>query len=342
MSPFPEKKRDPLEANTTLQQALDAAIAASPHPPMEVPIAIVAIGASGQKHAFAEHRGAEIHYSASLLKVAALYAAFELRAAATRLVFERHLKPAEVFPTLKSEFNDAIRNNRVPQLSGLQDEKLLMPKYEQMFTVDPVTAVPNFAPGYWKNLEGAISDGKNEGAAECVHGLGFGYLTKAMAEAGFLRPDLTADPKTADGIWLAGDYGFGYTPQKIPSVNDDLVAQATSVRQMARLFTLLQKRELIDPVSDGAMVDLLERAVKRGHIWLNRDTTVAYKPISSKIGVGSLKIGPTVISEALVVQQTTPSRLFVVVYQNVRLEQNPASIFPIARIVDKTIASFPG
>ncbi len=342
MRPFPDPKEDPLLPNAELQQAFDEAMASSPQPPRSAPIVIVAIDPNGPPHAVAGQRGAEVHYSASLLKVAAMYAAFELRSAASELLAELEFEGEEVAPVLAAEFDGAIEETRVPQLASLAT-KFLLPKYDQMFSFEPATATLDFSQSFKDHLFGAIALGKNDHAAECIHGVGFGYLTQALAEAGFLDPLATASPATADGIWLCGDFSFGYPPQRIPCVNDTPVAQATSANQMARLLTLMLDGSLVgDGVGDEAMRGLLEEAFVNHLFWLEADPTIHFTTQATKIGEGAVNSGPPLVaSEALVIEETSTGRTFVVVFQNLRLAQKPASVFAVARVVDQTIAAFP-
>jgi hypothetical protein len=346
---FPEPKGDPLQLDEALQQALEGAIAASPEPPWEAPIAIVALSPNGPPHPFAEQRGLEVHYSSSVLKVAAMYAAFELGRAAHALIDARGLTAADAIPTLH-EFDNEIRDTKLPQLDAGLDEQYLLPKYDQIFQFDPAISNVNFSPSYWSHLEGAIVNASNEHASNCVHGIGFGYLTRVMAEAGFLASDLTEEPASANGIWLGGDFGFGYPAQRIPSVNDGAVAQGMSARQMARLFTLLQEGKLMPRPSgeedkpplkpNTDMQKMLELAVGKGNYLLTKGTSVGYETLQSKMGYGPLKSGAVVASEALVVKERSTTRQFVVVFQNVKYNENPASLAPIAQIIDQTIAAF--
>ena len=338
MRPFPDPKPDLLAPDPDLQHALDSAVARSPEA-AATPIAIVANNDSAP-HGFAGRFEREVHYSASLLKVAAMYTAFELREAANELLLSSQPAPADVFPTLHDAFDHVIRDNRVKQLVGVNLTGFLLPRWERIFTVDPATSTVNFSRGFFADLFDAIAEGSNVAAGEVVHGLGFGYLTKAVAEAGLFDPDSAAHPKTADGMWLCGDFGHGFPPQRIPCVNDTPVAQATSVRQMARVFTFLAgNAPLVDGVSDGAMVNLLSQAVLRLHLFLNRDTTVQFVTLQSKIGLGPLNNGATVASEAAIIQENSTQLPFVVVFQNHKFVGDP-SIRPVSRLVDDTIAAF--
>jgi hypothetical protein len=341
MRPFPDPKADPLEPNTDLQQAFDNAVARAPQPVTAAPIVIVAISENGAPHGVAGQLDTQVHYSASLLKVAAMYAAFELRKAANEMLADVQPAAADVFATLRSEFDPVIRSDRVPQLAGLADN-FLLPSYEKVFAFDRAIAKVNFSQDFFSALFSAIADGNNVSAGTCIQRLGFGYLTKALAEADFFHPERASDPAAGDNIWLCGDFGNGFPPQRIPCLNDTPVAQATSARQMARLFTLLFDKQLIaDGVSDDAMLNLLLQAIlpPRVHLLLNRDTTVGYVTLNSKIGLGPLNSGPQVASEAAVLRENSTGRSFIAVFQNQRFV-NDASIQPISRIVDDTLASF--
>jgi len=338
MRPFPDPKVDPLAPDPDLQQAFDDAMNAMAQPPRGVPIAIVALNDSAP-HSLAGQRLTEVHYSASLLKVAAMYAAFELRKAANDLLLVTQPPPADVLPALRNAFDDVIKQHRVKQLLGL-DPSFLLPRYDQVFTADSATPTVNFSPGFFGSMFDAIADGDNAAAGACVHGLGFGYLTKAVSEAGFFDPDAANQPATADGMWLCGDFGNGFPPQRIPCLNDTPVAQATSVRQMARLFTLLAGNTvLVDGASDGAMLHLLDEARNRGHFFLSRDTSVHFATVNTKIGLGPLNNGTSVASEAAIIGETSTGRSFVVVFQN-RTFVNDASLLAVSRVIDDAIARF--
>ena len=339
MRPFPDPKPDLLAPDADLQQAFDAAIAGVAQPPQQTPIVIVALNESAP-HGVAGQLGAEVHYSASLLKVVAMYTAFELRKAANDLLLAAPPDSAEVFATLRGAFDPVIDQNRVSQLDGVNLDGFLLPHWEQVFQVDPSTSTVNFSPQFFGSLFDAIADGNNAAAGAVVQRLGFGYVTKATADAGFFDPAAASQPATANGMWLCGDFGQGFPPQRIPCVNDTPVAQATSALQMARLFTLLAGDiALVDGPSDGAMINLLTEAVVRLHFFLNRDTSVQFVTTQSKIGLGPVNSGAIVASEAAIVQENTTGRRFVVVFQNQRFV-NDASIRPISGIVDATIASF--
>lgn len=329
MRPFPNAKYDPLIHDEALQAALDGAMASTPNPPNGAPIVIVSINPDGTRGYAGRLEYIEC-YSASLLKVAAMYAAFELRNACNELLADG--VAGDVFQTLSSSFDDMIRANRLPRLANLADLHLL-PKYNQIFAYDPASNTVNFSQAFWDDLFSAIADGDNASAGRCIQRLGFGYITTAASEANFFDAD------TNLGMWLCGDFGMGYPPQRIPCSNDGPTAQGATAYQMAKLFTLLLDAQLVDPTSDAAMLNLLQQAVVRLHLFLNRDTTVQYVTTHSKIGLGPVNAGFAVASEALIIQENTTERQFVVVFQNQPFATDP-SVFPVARTVDATIASY--
>lgn len=330
MLPFPDAKNDPIVHSDELQVALDTAIASTPHLSSDVPIVIVDLNPDGSR-GYAGRLEFEECYSASLLKVAAMYAAFELRKACNELFAGN--PPVDAFQALRDNFDDVIRANRLSLLFGLADQHLL-PKYNQVFTYDPATNIVNFSQTFWNDLKAAIAKSDNAAAGRCVQRLGFGYITTAASEANFFDADSNR------GIWLCGDFGLGFPPQRIPCTNDTPTAQGTSGYQTAKLFTLLSDSVLVDPVSDAAMRDLLQQAVINLHLLLNRDTSVGYVTLRSKIGLGPVNTGAgTVASEALIVQENSTSRQFVVFFQNQRWAGD-ASVFPVARAVDTAIAAY--
>lgn len=331
MRPFPDAKNDPLVFDPSLQQALEAAMASTPNPPNGAPIVIVSINPDGSR-GYGGRLEYDECYSASLLKVAAMYAAFELRKACNDQLAATGVPSAGAFPLFHSNFDEVIRTNRLPRLASLSDLHLL-PKYDQIFTYDPSTNLVNFSQAFWNDLFGAIANGDNASAGRCIQRLGFGYITTAASEANFFDAD------TDRGIWLCGDFGFGFPPQRIPCTNDTPTAQGTTAYQMAKLFTLLLDNQLVDPSSDAAMLGLLQQAAINLHLFLNRDTTVQYVTTHTKIGLGPVNGGFTVASEALIVQENSTARQFVVVFQN-QPRVNDASVFPVSRVVDAAIASF--
>ena len=156
MSPFPHKLPDPLNVGSgfsnALQIALDHSITGdgatdkgviddsrfSGLPdPRDIPISIVALDGSGQ--AAGQHEF-DMYYSGSLLKVAAMYAAYQLRIAVNDLAASLPIDPANdatattnLFNTIRATFNDEVAN-KVALLPAFIDRELRVPKYDIIFT----------------------------------------------------------------------------------------------------------------------------------------------------------------------------------------------------------------
>src|SRR5260221_10418277 len=280
--------------DTLLQAKLDAALnaqkalgrfGANSH----VAFSLIVISKTGD-HKYAGRFDEEMHCSASLVKVAAMYAAHELLAAARRLARRKGFADAPAFlAALASSFDAEITAAAVPAIRNLVTDPALMgpvPKYDLIFSVTN-TGVANepdveFTPGFASDLRSMIALGTNEGASRCVRKLSYAYINAALIHGGFFDPDLTPP----NGIWLAADYlGSENTPQfndatHIPYVRIDCdndcaivngiqncgVGQISTTRRMSNLFALIElggvpnadTRMLVDPgsglpVPDGCM-----------------------------------------------------------------------------------------
>ena len=170
MQPFPDPKPNLLAPDADLQTAFDNAMASAANPPGNAPIVIVAIN-DESPHGFAGQRLAEVHYSASLLKVVAMYTAFELLKAANDLLLAASPVPTDVFATLRAAFNDVIDQNRVTQLDGVNLTGFLLPRWEEIFQVDTATSTVNFSAAFSGHLFDAIAKGDNAAAGKVVHSL---------------------------------------------------------------------------------------------------------------------------------------------------------------------------
>ena len=144
-----------------------------------------------------------------------------------------------------------------------------------------------------------IVPSNNASAGECIRRLGYAYINVKLMKRGFYDPNSTP-PK---GIWLAADF-VGGPRVEIDSVNDGKSAQATTSRQMARLFALIQSGEL--PGSTG-MKELLKEAHGVDPAWISKFGLRLFDFEGVKVGVANLKpnnppLGPNVHSEGLLLK----------------------------------------
>jgi hypothetical protein len=330
MLPFPTPYTQiQLVPNAGMQKALDAAFAGSAAL-KAVPMTVVALdkapgGAGGAINLpTASVRGDEIHFTASLAKVAAMLASFELRAAVRRSIAPAvQVHTDRGSPVSAKGIMDEIRIAfyplimaaalKLPPLKTCPSE-LLLPTYAQVIEITESDSEAGwgceFTPAHVEAMKGMIVRSDNHLASVVVHGLGYGYLDGALAAGGFFEPGV---PR---GLWLGGDYAKAWRHFSIVSVNDKAVSQAATTNALARLFALAALGQLVDGESSAAMMDLLSQAVAEGDAYLQRAEGLSYRQTHTKIGQGPLKRRPTVYSEASVLQHTRTKKRFVAAWQN--------------------------
>ena len=338
MSPFPENPFPPLSRATssrldTINAAVDTALSLSDDDPTSpniqdlhnLPFAIVALDDDGSRPLTGQHH-MEMFYCGSMLKLAALYAAYQLRVAvndlAATLDVGRVTTPAQVFAELRSAFNNEILG-AVPLISSKKPaipDALKLPTYDTVFQAtqedgrwvldfhqlnDVKTASGKFSASFTTHLNRMIVGSHNDSAGVCVRSLGYSWINGVLQAAGFLDLSQTGQ----EGIWLAGDYENSPTVD-IPSVNDKLVKQVTTCYHTAWLMTELFDHDLVrdvpHPISgksgNGEMLDLLGLAVM-DHAAPSRFVLdkipgfgcrepAPFQVLQSKIGVGQLKVDP--------------------------------------------------
>jgi len=319
-----------------------------------VPIAIMALNDDGSRPV-AGQRDFEMFFSGSLLKVAAMYAAFQLRVAVNDLAATLDPAvvntPAKLFQKISDTFDRQIGES-VPLISSTPGvtPAMRVPKYTEIFRAEKVnfgrawrldfndSDLPRTPSGLLNNfaihLRKMIVGSDNDSATFCVRALGYSWINGLLQSAGFLNLGFRRIERIwlAEGIWLAGDYA-GQTPVEILSVNDEKVKQATTCFHMAWLFSLLHDKKLVKNTVNLAtgmsgndeMLRLLELAVDHpGAPSLLKRVPHSFTVMQSKIGVGELKGGSCrrvnrdrcVYSEAAILRHPTSGRKFVVVWQD--------------------------
>jgi hypothetical protein len=244
-----------------------------------IAFSIIALATPSGTHRYAGKLDDEMHFSASLVKVAALFAAHELLAAARRLAEKKGFADAVAFrAALVSTFDAVIQATAVPTVRNLVVNAALMgraPNYDAIFEITNtgVANVPNveFTATFQDDLLSMIGHGTNTGASRVIRKLSYAYINAALIKGGFFTP---AHGGAADnGIWLAGDYlgdknrpPTPETTQPIPYVRinclndcagsgasrDCTVAQISTTRRMANLFALIALGRM--PSGDTKMV----------------------------------------------------------------------------------------
>lgn len=316
--PFPTVYRDRVEPDARLQAALDSALEDGPGRRFRAPVALVALNPDGSRP-LAEFRGSEMHFAASLLKVAALYAVFELKktleevAKAAGAEGDGPSVLAAVAQALKPAILEQAR--ALPALRRVTDSDAL-PDHASLFDVARPRRGPgldvSFSAATAERLRHMIAVSDNEAATACIRGVGYGFLAGALTLGGFF------DARAARGVWLGGGYTASGPRCEVPSVNDGLVAHATTVRDMARLYTLLADGQLVDAPSSREMAALLTSSVAEREVFTNRGSFLNFSVTHCKIGLGPLKPsngGYDVYSEGSLLEHES-GRRFVAVWQN--------------------------
>ena len=348
---------DPLEPegdpgrNLSMQTALDDFmnnLSGSDLAALErVALTVVEVTSATPPHAWAGHRHNEVHFSASLLKVAVMYAVQDLLSASKQQINEQQPQSAgDFFASLVTDFNPVIKTatpgiiKNDPRITDVH----ILPSYQQI--LDPqldASGVPvdvGFTASYLQSMTDMIAASSDSAAAQCIHGLGYGLLNARIADDGFF------DSANQRGIWLAGDYVGQWPAIRIPVVNDGKSAQATTAVDMARLYTLMSDEILVTVDDSDAMLALLAQAGSWFHftspaVWPSGGIDVT----RSKVGVGPLApnaagIVEQVVSEGITVHDSAHERDFVVVWQNLKGATSFANLSLVARMIEAAINAF--
>lgn len=333
---FPNAVPNPLSFDAELDAALRGAIATAKTafptlpPPEQIPIVIVELKADGTRP-FAGQLADKMYFSGSLLKVAAMIAAFSLREAingfASSLGSISTL--SQFFGLVRASFDKQIAG-AVPRItqSGISNA-FRVPQYEKVFEIpaNPSGLELDFTEEFREAMRLMIVDSSTKHAGFCIQTLGYGWINGVMQDMGLFRP------ATNEGIWLAGDYLFpGVDPATqlglvarptvdVPTVNDGLAKQVTTCFDMARALVLIGDQSLVPfSSSDADMVALLHFAVPgiSPHLGTFINGQAPFRVALNKVGIGPLKGTPTrfVRSEASLVRHIETGRRFVVCFQN--------------------------
>ena len=370
MSPFPDRFVQPhasLTKRDKLNAAFDGAIAAAAADPAfsslpdvhTIPIAIVSLDSDGARP-LAGQRHFEMFFSGSMLKVAAMYAAFHLRVAVNDFAISAGIMadPAK-FGKIANAFDPQIVNavERINNAKPPIGKQLRVPKYKDIFAM--TGDLLSWTPVFDLHLEKMIVESDNDSASFCIQALGYSWINGLLQAAGFYEPDLTS----REGVWLAGAFDTTTPVVRIASANDRMVMQATTCYHMAWLLVELADKVLVKtnpggPDGNADMLGLLARAVSNPHARsvIRRPFEPGPAPFNilhTKIGVGDLKGGSCrssnmdrcVFSEASILEHPPSGRKFVVVWQDHPfLKDHPSwwedGLRRIAAIIRKTMDDY--
>jgi hypothetical protein len=309
-----------------------------------------------------------MYYSGSLVKVAAVYAAHDLRAQARMHAATQSF--ADVAPFQASLASVVNPTGAVAQLRSMSVG--LLPNLSSILGgfrpsgPNKVEFTPAFRDHHLSsNVGDANSVFHNAGARAIIRALGYSYINVSLMRSGFY------DPTTRNGIWLAGDYS-GDLPasqrlavSRVPVVNDDVPgggAQAITTKQMSRMFRLIHSQTGYSHITDQTERDAANQGI---HDVLTTGDRLGPSPYPQgkfsshcgKVGIGNRgpvdTPGPSVLSEGSIVRWTAPPTLvgafnaahsrnlsgeFVLVWQN--LFDNPAASKALGRLVTSAMENF--
>jgi hypothetical protein len=320
--------------NRSIQDALDTylqGVTAAQNAVLDK-MAFVVVAADDTSHPWGGQRHDEQQFSASLLKLAATYCAYELRR------YARDFIDSDSPPT-SDDLYAGLDGDAQPAIDLLAPSSItsnLYPDFRTMLNVGvdsagtPVSV--DFAPQYRANLRAMTVMSDDQASMQCIHGLGFGYLNAKLADDGFFTGD--------HGVWLAGDYQGVWPPVRIDSVNDGPSAQCTTAYQFARLMTILFDQRLVTEDDSIEMRGLLGQNRGWMHftsppVWPHGGVDVT----ASKVGVGSLKDNRQVMSEGLYAVDVNGAN-FVVVWQNLQRPTNRADLALVADVIETAISGY--
>jgi hypothetical protein len=260
-------------------------------------------------------------FSASLVKVAALFAAGRMLTAA-KVAVKTAPNIAAFFTSfnskLKTEIDNPantdarIRAKVFPSGSPVG----LYPKTAQILLptgLGTAAATVTFTSVFDANQTDMIVNSGDPTAAAAIDALGYGYISAALVEDKFFDPT----NGTGVGIWLAGDYANNNTYIRIPCINDHRDAQLTTTRQMCRMFALIRLNLLpdIDTATNTLMRNLLNEPKPGGTTpWLDPSRVHVgpqFSIVMDKIGFAGLgdSNSPNVYSEGLVIKWNDTSQV---------------------------------
>jgi hypothetical protein len=268
-------------------------------------------------------------FSGSLVKVAALFAAGQLLAAA-----KAALPGATNAASFFTNFNAAIQ----AEIAANADDRVknahyppggipvgLLPKTSTILQVTGFGTGSgpsvSFASSFNTNLSMMIVQSDDPASGVCINRIGYGYISAVLNEKSFFDKTLTPGPAkagaTGRGIWLTANYAGNFLV-RIPCVNDHDDSQLTTARQMCRLLSMIRLKQL--PESDldtNTLMQSLLNEPKSGGTspWLSPSRHPGVAPlftiVQDKIGVAGLGFvqRPNVYSEGLIITWNDSSQV---------------------------------
>lgn len=177
--------------------------------------------------------------AASLVKIAAMFAAFRLRENLGIAVNQTSgATGEEALSTVALDWKDAVET-AVP--SGHRD----FPKLSEIFDISGAKGgwTLTFTVNFMKNMELMIGHSDNHAASVCINRLGFQYLNGALESDGLYS-------RENGGLWLGGNYaGRNWMPEP----RTKLTHQGATAKSVAKFLSLVEDNRLVSPDASAEM-----------------------------------------------------------------------------------------
>jgi len=202
----------------------------------------------------------EQRFVASLVKIAALFAAFRLRSNLRIAASETQAGTAADMLRAVTQAWKPVVESALP--AGAPD----FPQLERIFSIRGSRAAwqIDFLPEFVHHMELMIGHSDNHSASVCIDRLGFQYINGALAAEGLYTPGL-------GGLWLGGNYAGRHWLRE-PRTN--LTHMGGTATAVARFLTLLEDSRLVDPDASNEMRDIMRLAGS----WLEEGLSSARPP----------------------------------------------------------------
>lgn len=202
-------------------------------------------------------------YVASLAKIGAMFAAFQLRQsvrAAAKLVSVPD--SAKVFDAIAADWTPGVSSRtkgrpadfprlaRIFSISGSQGNWAI-DFIDSQKNWEEITKIGDSLPkglGFRDRMKLMIANSNNQAAASCIDDIGFQYLNGALAAAGFFNAGAGGG-----GLWIALDYG-GHWWGKAAGGG---WAQGATAAAVAGLLALLATDRLVDADASKEMREMM-------------------------------------------------------------------------------------
>jgi len=176
---------------------------------------------------------------ASLVKIAAMFAAFRLKESLAIAVNQTsETTGRDALDSVARDWKEVVET-AIPV--GRRD----FPQFSKIFDISGVKGAwaLNFTGDYMKHTELMIGHSDNRSASICIDRLGFQFINGALEAEGFYS-------HANGGMWLGGNYG-GKSWMLEPKTK--LTHQGATARSVAKFLALVEDNRLISPAASTEM-----------------------------------------------------------------------------------------